>query len=141
MSYFAAISTKEHYGLRLISALAGTYADSIPVSLAWVSKKERISLKYLERLVVPFRKAGWIVSTRGRRGGYVMVKDPRTVTLKDIVSLVDGESCIVECLSNQRHHACSVEKNCISKQAWGKVQKSIDKALAGITLSEIMKQP
>ncbi|MEK7072744.1 MAG: Rrf2 family transcriptional regulator, partial [Patescibacteria group bacterium] len=80
MSFFGTISSKEHNSLRLIIQLAQSYDDQKPVSLSEISEEEGISIKYLEQLIMPFKKAKMIESKRGRAGGYVMVKNPKKIS-------------------------------------------------------------
>ncbi|MDP3964446.1 MAG: Rrf2 family transcriptional regulator [bacterium] len=133
MSYLGSISAREHSGLRLASWLAKTYKTKQPVALSEISHSEAISLKYLEQLILPFRQAGWVKSTRGRNGGYVMAVPPRSVTVKAVLDRLSDQARVVDCLTEP----CDFEKRCPSQQTWKKVQQAIDDTLERITLSEI----
>ncbi|OGY46443.1 MAG: hypothetical protein A2744_03250 [Candidatus Buchananbacteria bacterium RIFCSPHIGHO2_01_FULL_44_11] len=136
------VSTREEYGLRLIIQLAKTYYDHQPVSLAEIGQKENLSVKYLEQIIMPFRQAHWLKSQRGRTGGYVMVKNPKKVSLKDVVKLLAaGNDFLVPCLD--RHRGCpnGLERLCLSRKAWGKIQKNLEDSLVKINLAELIKQP
>lgn len=137
MAYFGKISTREHYGLRLALWLAQTYQSKRPVTLADVGRHERISVKYLEQLIVPFRKARLISSQRGRNGGYRLIKDPKRITLLDITNLLSNRARLVDCLTS----SCPLERRCPSKLAWQKVQSALDQALEKITLKQLLHQP
>ncbi|MBI5358166.1 Rrf2 family transcriptional regulator [Candidatus Amesbacteria bacterium] len=135
MAYLGQISTKEHHGLQLILQLAKTYGTKKSVSLRAIGGRERVSAKYLEQLIVPFRKAKWLQSYRGREGGYRMVKDPKTISLKDVMALMGGDRELVSCLGNKR---CLVEKFCPSKKAWQTIQDALQNALESIHLSDLL---
>ena len=85
MSILGSISTKHHYGLRLAAQLAKAYNTKRPIALGEIASEECVSLKYLEQLIVPFRKSGWVKSIRGRSGGYLMTKDPSKLSVKDVI--------------------------------------------------------
>ncbi|MDD5567103.1 MAG: Rrf2 family transcriptional regulator [Patescibacteria group bacterium] len=134
MSYFGKISTREHYGLRLAIWLAQTYSKK-PITLSQIGQHERISVKYLEQLIVPFRRARWVKSLRGRSGGYQMIKNPTRLTLLDVMNLISDKARVVDCLTS----ACPLENCCPSKTAWQKVQTALDDALQKIKLSQLIK--
>ena len=138
MSFFSPISAKHHYSLRLVLHLAKAYYQGAPVSLQEVSSQEKISLKYLEQLVVPLRKKKIVKSLRGRNGGYIMIKNPNKVTIRDVIWLYSDNPYLVDCLAGQGH--CYLEKKCLSKQVWVEVQKSIENTLKGITLEDLIKK-
>lgn len=137
MSYFGKISAKEHYGLRLAIWLGTTFRTKKPITLAEISRHEKISVKFLEQLVRPFRQAGLVKSTRGRSGGYILTKNPKLVSLKDILDMLTDRSRVVECLADGQTR-CPLEKRCPSKVAWQKVQKELDKTLSKIKISQLI---
>jgi len=140
MSILGAISTREEYGLRLILGLAKTYYNRQAISLAEIGQSENISVKYLEQIIVPFRQAGWIKSQRGRSGGYIMTKNPKTISLKSVVLALCGKNdSLVPCLSNRCGCPQSFQHKCFSRQAWIKIQKTLEDSLAQINLAELLK--
>ena len=139
MSFFGKITTKEHYGVRLALRLAETYYSENPVSLKQIGEIEDISVKYLEQLIVPFKKAKWIESIRGREGGYLMKKDPNKITLKDVVLMLDEDLSIVDCLRKNPAYKCSQVDSCESKKAWEKVQHALETSMKNIKLSSLVK--
>lgn len=138
MSFFGRISTKEHYGLRLALRIAQNYKTSDPVSLQKISNEEKISMKYLEQLIVPLREAGWVKSIRGRDGGYLMLRDPDSLTLKDLIWLIDNKPFVIDCLNEQCTNRCDLEPKCLSKKAWGKIQGALESSMDKIKLSELL---
>ena len=64
------LSTKGRYGLRAMIDLA-SHEEEGAVSIASISERQNISESYLEQLVRPLRKAGFIESVRGAGGGYL----------------------------------------------------------------------
>ncbi|MBU1992774.1 MAG: Rrf2 family transcriptional regulator [Patescibacteria group bacterium] len=137
MAFFAKISTKEHYGLQLALQLAQTYFTKKPVSLAEISKAENISLKYLEQLIIPFKKGKWIKSVRGREGGYLMIKDPKKISLQDMIKMMDSDMSVVSCLC--KGSSCKLSSKCASQKAWRQVQAAIEKALEDVKFADLIK--
>jgi len=139
MPFFGEITSKEHYGLRLAIRLAETYKTKKPVSLAQISEAEKISIKYLEHLIVPIRKAKWVESVRGREGGYLMTKDPNKITLKDLMDITNDTPFVVACLATgTSRKKCPLDCSCKSKNAWKKVQEALFKSMQDIKFSELI---
>lgn len=139
MAYFGKISAREHYALRLLLALAKKYKKGTALTLSEISRKEGISLKYLEQLVVPFKRAHWLVSQRGRSGGYRLVKNPNIISLRDIIRLVESDPYVIYCLHGKHGTGCILEGRCPSRKAWLKLQASLNKILQTIKLSKLIK--
>ncbi|OGY50933.1 MAG: hypothetical protein A2951_00975 [Candidatus Buchananbacteria bacterium RIFCSPLOWO2_01_FULL_56_15] len=139
MSYLGTISTREYTGLRLVLRLAQTYRNRQPVSLTTVSQFENVSPKYLEQLVAPFRRAGWLESRRGRDGGYVMIKDPQTISLRDIIALLGNQPYLISCLDRNRRERCQNEQRCAARRGLDKAQQAIEQTLSGISLAELLR--
>ncbi|MAF13512.1 MAG: hypothetical protein CMI53_01290 [Parcubacteria group bacterium] len=140
MSYLGTISSREYNGLKLAMQLAQTYYDQKSISLADISKSENISFKYLEQLITPFRQAGWIKAQRGRGGGYVMTKDPKTISLKEIMKMLNDEPRMLVCLEDNYKHDCPLDSDCSSQLVWKEIKSSIDNSLEKITLSKVLKK-
>lgn len=142
MSSFANISAREHAGLQMALQLAKTYYDHQPVSIAEIAKREHLSSKYLEQLIVPFKKAGWITSQRGREGGYVMTKNPDEISLKEFMQVLNEDVDtlkLVNCLHSEEMH-CPVSANCTSVRAWKQVQDSIESTMQNITFKKLLNK-
>ena len=73
------LSTKGRYGLRAMIDLA-SHEEEGAVSIASISERQNISESYLEQLVRPLRKAGFIESVRGAGGGYVLAKPADSIS-------------------------------------------------------------
>ncbi len=139
MPFFGEITSKEHYGLRLAIRLAETYKTKKPISLAEISELEKISMKYLEHLIVPIRKAKWVESVRGREGGYLMIKDPNKITLKDLIDITSQRPYVIACLATgASRKKCPLDCSCKSKNAWKKVQDALFTSMQDIKFSELI---
>ena len=137
MSFFAQVSTKERYALRMMLMLAKTYYSKEPIALSEISREEHISLKYLEQIMIPFKKQGWLESHRGPKGGYLMIKDPKEITLKDIIFTISEDKTIVPCL-NAGTQECELYQKCCAKKAWKTIQEALENAMDTITLDALL---
>ncbi len=82
------LSTKGRYAMIALADLAENSAVQL-VSLGEISKRQDISLAYLEQLFVKLRRAEIVESVRGPGGGYRLAKDPNTIRVSEILEAVD----------------------------------------------------
>ena len=82
------LSTKGRYAMVALADLALMKDDGL-LSLAEISKRQDISLPYLEQLFVKLRRAELVVSVRGPGGGYRLAKSPSDIRVSDILGAVD----------------------------------------------------
>jgi Rrf2 family protein len=83
------ITTKSPYALRALTELS-RMAASAPVPIGELARRRDIPVQFLEQLFAVLRRAGILRSQRGVKGGYAFARDPSTVTVLEIVELLDG---------------------------------------------------
>ena len=132
------VSSKAHYGLRMMTEFAKAYGSG-PLSLAEVARTERLPLAYLEQLAGCLRRGGLVESTRGVHGGYMLSRAPEAITVLDIVTLVEGEVAPVECVAHgYEPGSCVRDGDCASRSLWARLKQSIDAVLEATTLAELV---
>jgi len=130
--------TKEcDYGVRIIRALASgekTTAEEICAA-------ENIPGQFAYKILKKLERAGWIMSSRGRDGGYWLVRSPAELTIFDVVSAIDENLYINECLRDDRpckrnlpDHPCAVHREL------ERVQDTLNKELSSKTLLQILTE-
>ena len=82
------LSTKGRYAMVALADLALAKSDDL-MSLAAISKRQDISLPYLEQLFVKLRRAGLVESVRGPGGGSRLARAPETIRVADVLQAVD----------------------------------------------------
>jgi len=131
------LSTKGRYGVRLMLDLA-IHSGKGPVSLKDIAKRQEISEKSLWHLIPPLKNAGLITATRGSHGGYILAKPLRQISLKDIVSVLEGPMCLVEC--TRAPVSCKRSPTCITRDVWAEATEKFMGTLASFTLESMIKR-
>jgi Rrf2 family protein len=126
-------STRAGYGLRAMVKLAEVYPKQ--KSLQDISKKEKISLKYLEQLFRLLKKNNLIHSQKGREGGYTLTTRPEKIKVGKIIEVLEGSLSSMQCAEGQ----CNAKCTCASSIVWTKLQQQIRKTLYGIKLSDLIQ--
>jgi Rrf2 family iron-sulfur cluster assembly transcriptional regulator len=130
------LSTKSRYGTRLMLDMAQHYQDG-PIHLANVAKRQGISVKYLEQIIIPLKKAHYIQSVRGPKGGYSLAKPPEEITVGEIVALLEEGTSFVEC--SDHDGACERSSTCLTRRLWKDAAQAMFDKLHAITLADVME--
>ena len=136
------VSTKSRYGLAAMVDLAEHYGKG-PVALRSVAARQQVSEHYLEQLMSSLRKAGVVHSIRGAQGGYVLARDPATISVGDIVRAMEGPIAPVDCLLADRGENtpyCEKTCECNRRDIWQKMSDSINVTLDSISLVSLCRE-
>ena len=132
------LSTKSRYGTRLIIDLALNSKNG-PVKLSGVSKRQGISLKYLEKLIKKLKDAGIVKSARGRNGGYMLARPMRSISVGDIVKVLEGSVSITDCSDKEKTcGTCSRAGECITQWIWIETSEAMFDKLNSFKLDELV---
>ena len=130
------VSTKGRYALTVMVDLARNSGEDF-VSLADISERENLSMKYLESIISILNKGGMLVSARGKNGGYKLARKPSEYNISEILLLTEGSLAPVNCIM-QDGVQCEKAATCSTLPLWAGLDKVIDKYLGGITLEDII---
>ena len=128
------LSTKGRYGVKAMVDLA-IHCSEGPVSIKSISQRQGISEYYLEQLFAPLRKAKLILSIRGAQGGYILNREPRNITVADIMFVLEGPIEISDCVDGT---TCSNVDCCATRILWQKIKDSIDSVMESVTLQDLL---
>ena len=131
------LSTRSRYGTRMMLDLAQRY-DQGPVQIGDVSKRENISVKYLEQLIIPLKKAHLITSVRGPKGGHMLSKPPEEITVGEIVRILEGGINLSSCIENPE--VCDRTSDCLTRGLWKEATKAMYEKLNSATLSKMINK-
>ena len=128
------LSTKGRYGVKAVVELAANYGSE-PMSIKKISESENISEYYLEQLFSSLRKADLVKSIRGAQGGYVLSREPKDITIAEVMYVLEGPVEISDCIDDG---ACNNTSSCATRLLWSKIKNSIDDVMESITLQDIV---
>ena len=129
-------STRTEYGLRAILRVASS--GKKPYSLAKISRLEGISLSYLEKLFVKLKKGGFVESTRGMKGGYVLKRPASKIRVNEVIEVLEGSLAPFYCVDFKgKKYAC--QQKCLTQKVWRRLYQEIYQTLNSITLKDLIK--
>lgn len=128
------LSTRGRYGTRMMVELAKNYGKG-PTSIAEISRKQDIPIKYLEQLIIPLKKADLVKSARGPKGGHMLSMSPEKINLWDILVLLESKSSLVDCLVDQ--NVCSHTDTCPVRPVWGRAMQALVQIFKSTSLRDV----
>lgn len=91
------------------------------------------------KILKQLARGGFIVSSRGIKGGYSLDRVPEEISIADIVAALEGEIALTGCVDG-RNEACRLQGNCPLTGRWDAINDSVRNALARTSLSELIAQ-
>lgn len=130
------ISTRGRYALRVMIDIAENgHGGYIP--LDDIAKRQQISEKYLESILVLLTRGKLLEGMRGKGGGYKLTRDPHEYTLLDILELTEGSLAPVTCLK-EGAPVCEKSTKCKTLPVWREFYEIINDFFNGKTLADLI---
>jgi len=131
------MTTKGHYGTRLMVHLARHYArDAKPVSIKTIARDERLSLQYLQQMTIPLKHHHLIKSACGARGGHILARKPADISVLEILSALEGSCALVECVDDASF--CDKRNDCVLYDIWKGASDLLKDYFGRVTLQDIL---
>ena len=135
------ISTKGKYAVRAVLDIAH-HSNGAPVALTAISKREGISLLFLEQIFQKLRKGDIVNSVRGPHGGFMLARDPSEITIGEIVRLTEPPLYTSSCFDkHESAEECRIADSCMGFVLWRQLSELVDNFLDSITLASLINQP
>ena len=124
------LSCKSEYALLALLELALHYDQGEPIQIRQISAQQNIPDRYLEQLLATLRRAGLVRSQRGAKGGYLLVREPRKISLYEVVNCLEGFESQTQ-TPNQTIEATVVD------ELWTEACQSAQSVLKRYTLQDL----
>lgn len=130
------ISQKAKYALRALVSLARLRGGQTMV-ISEISREQAIPKKFLEQILLELKRAGFVASTRGRMGGYMLLKSPEHIMFGEVLRLIDGPVAPLPCLSiiaYRKCEDCRAEDSCEIRHVFSRVAVATREVLDSTSL-------
>nr|WP_219904327.1 Rrf2 family transcriptional regulator [Stenomitos frigidus] len=128
------LSSRVEYALLALLELASHSGDTTPLTIGQITAKQPIPDRYLEQILTGLRRDGIVQSQRGAKGGYVLARKPRQVSLLDVVASVEGDR-----KEKDHTNAVTLEKDVIH-EVWQQASSASEAILSRCTLQDLCQQ-
>jgi Rrf2 family protein len=131
------LSTKGEYASRAMLELSRRYADG-PVHSRDISKAQEIPQHFLEQILLLLKRAGYLKSRKGQKGGYLLAKPPGEINVAEVIRVMDGPLAPIDCVSVMAHEACPMEGTCGLRWLWKDVRDAVAEILEKTTFADLV---
>lgn len=132
------ISSKGDYGLRALFDLAQRYGEG-PIQSDDIATRQGIPVNYLNQLLITMRRAGLIDSLRGPQGGHMLARAPETITLREVLTVLEGPLLPDE-PSRETSTPAVPEDHALIDEVWAELRERIERLLAETTLDDLCQR-
>src|SRR5438874_6522028 len=134
------ITAQEEYGLRILIRIAGC-KNTDGMSIPQLSEAEGLSSHYVAKLTRILRLEGFINSTPGYKGGYILVKPAKEIIVNDVLKSLGGALYDKKFCGSHSGvlNLCVNSVDCSSRSLWKMIQYTMDQLLDKITLADLVK--
>src|SRR5512146_1300872 len=137
------LTSKGELALRAMIELAKADLDSAGgLSAAEIARRCTASVQFLAQVMTSPRSAGYVISSRGRLGGYRLARAADEIVVGEISRLIDGPLAPAPCASVTRHQACDwceSEDDCDLKTVWMQVRDATARVMDSISLAQLAR--
>src|SRR5450432_4850854 len=132
------ITAQEEYGLRILIRIAAC-KDTAGLSIPQLSEMEGLSSHYVAKLTRVLRMGGFINSTPGLKGGYVLAKPAKEIGIKHVLKVLGGVLFDQDFCGQHAGSLklCTNSVDCSARSLWQMIQFTVDQLLDKITLHEL----
>lgn len=136
------ISQKAKYALRALVALARAPSLEAMV-IGDIAEQQKIPKKFLEQILLDLKRAGLVVSKRGKTGGYALLRPADTISFGQVLRLIDGPIAPLPCLSKMAYRRCDdckEETSCEVRRVFGQVAEATRFVLDRTTIADALDE-
>lgn len=129
------ITKKTEYAVSALVELASNLGEY--VSSKTIAARQEIPANFLPQIIALLGTKGWVVGVRGPGGGVRLEVDPSTITIKDVIELIEGPIAISKCISHE--FSCSRDGRCPMQSVWEEAQVAFVQVLQKRTIADLVK--
>src|SRR5580658_11322097 len=132
------ISRKTDYALRALFTLVDHFGG-VPIPIRELARRNDAPKRFLEQIMLALKSQGWVDSTAGMRGGYILAKNPSKITMGEVVRHFDGILAPIACVSLSGYKRCSQEPVCRFRRVFFDIRNYVTGVMDRSTLAEVAR--
>jgi len=127
------ITFKGDYALKALLDLSIHFGKPQPIDD--IAKRQDIPAKFLEQILLWLKKGGFVKSIRGKKGGYLLSRDPKNITMGDAIRYIEGPVEPIACVSNKE--SCSYSARCALRDVFSDIGRYVAAKVDSITFANL----
>ncbi|WP_445191395.1 RrF2 family transcriptional regulator [Sphingomonas sp. Tas61C01] len=133
------LTQRSRYALRAMLFLAEAPPGGPPIPMTRIAVEANVPRKFLELILADLRDAGFLISHRGKMGGYRLSRPSHLISLGEIIRVIEGPLALIPCVSRTAYRACKdcrSEADCAIRHAMLRVRDETARILDGTSLAD-----
>lgn len=130
------ITRQADYAVRAVLYLA-RLGSTQRVATSQVAQEQRIPPSFLAKIISQLSIAGLLHTSRGARGGITLARDPKDITLLEVIEAIDGPIMLNECVGDGG--TCTFDHDCPLRPVWCEAQDELVRRLRGTNFADMLK--
>ena len=102
-----------------------------------LAKQNEVPRKFLEHIMLDLKERGWVASSPGRFGGYVLATAPENITMGQVIRHFEGLMAPVSCVSVTQNEPCNQAHRCRFRRVFLEVRNLTARYLDNLTLAQV----
>ncbi|MGB9005610.1 MAG: Rrf2 family transcriptional regulator [Candidatus Aminicenantales bacterium] len=133
------LSTKGEYASRAMLELSLHWPQR-SLHIRDISSAQHIPERFLAQILLLLKRAGYLRSRKGPKGGYLLAKPPSQITVAEVIRVMDGPLAPIDCVSVTAHEVCPLEGSCGLRWLWKDVRDSVARILERTTFAQVARR-
>ena len=129
------ITRQADYAVRAVLYLA-RLGPNQRAATSTVAQEQHIPPSFLAKIISQLSIAGLLHTSRGARGGVYLAREPKDISLLDVVEAIDGPILLNECVAEGSD--CTFTKDCPLYPIWCEAQESLVKRLRLVKFDSVL---
>ena len=130
------LTTRSEYGLLALIYLA-RHQDQGFISIETIANAQSIPPKFLEQLMLALKRAHFLRSAKGQKGGYQLAKKPNQISLAEVIRLFDGALAPTESVSENFYESTPIEKEKRLSKVFKEIRDHVSNKLEKTTIADV----
>ena len=131
------ITRQADYAVRAVLYLARNGDERAATS--HVAEQQQIPPSFLAKIISQLSIAGLLHTSRGARGGVTLAREPKDITLLEVIESIDGPILLNECVGE--NSVCTFDQDCPLRPVWCEAQNELVERLKNTNFEQLMGQP
>jgi Rrf2 family protein len=136
------ISKKTQYSIYALVRM-GKEFEKGPLLISEIARLELIPKKFLEAILLDLKNAGFVNSKKGKGGGYYLIKNPKDISLADVIRHFEGAIALLPCAAYKYYESCSIcrdEETCGVRSVIKDVREETVRVLKTFSINDIIQR-
>ena len=130
------LTTRSEYALLALVYLA-RQDTTVYTTVETIAQAQSIPPKYLEQILLALKRAKYLRSAKGQRGGYCLARPPHKITLAEVVRLFDGALAPTESASQYFYESTPIEKEESLIKVFKEIRDYVANKLEHTTIADV----